>query len=174
MRLSSREFNAMNNPLRRFCQRFIEFPVFRKIGLQQMKCDILELGCGSGYGAALLSRLHPMSYLGIDLMEEQITLAKRRNIPGAVFVQGNASRLDGAPDGSKDMVVIFGKLHYMPCWTGAVRECTRALVREGAFSSMSPAGVSSGNRTDCSNGDMPVMRVSILPSLRPRWPKTAS
>mgnify|MGYP001098176991 CR=1 FL=1 len=123
----------MNNPLRRFSQRFIEFPVFQKLGLQQMKCDILELGCGSGYGAALLARLRPFTYLGIDLMEEQVELARCRNLPGAVFMQGDASHLVGVADGSKDLVVIFGILHHMPGWRDAIRECARVLVPGGSL-----------------------------------------
>jgi hypothetical protein len=59
MRLSSQEFKAMNNTVRRFVQRTVEFPIFNSLGLTGEHWDILEIGCGSGYGAVLLSTLHP-------------------------------------------------------------------------------------------------------------------
>jgi ubiquinone/menaquinone biosynthesis C-methylase UbiE len=68
MKLTQREFNAMNNPLRRIFQRLVEYPNFRRMEMRDEGSDILEIGCGSGYGAQLLSRPHPRSYEGVDLM----------------------------------------------------------------------------------------------------------
>jgi ubiquinone/menaquinone biosynthesis C-methylase UbiE len=75
--------------------------------------DILEIGCGSGYGAVLLSELRPKSYVGIDLMPEQIALAHQRRLPNAEFMVQDAAQLPFA-DESKDVVVIFGVLHHIP------------------------------------------------------------
>ena len=50
MRLTDREFRGMNNAVRRFFQRRLEFPVFRWLGLTAQDQDVLEIGCGSGYG----------------------------------------------------------------------------------------------------------------------------
>ena len=77
-RLCDAELKAVNGPLRRFLQRRVEFPIFRWLGLKGQGLDILEVGCGSGYGAVLLCRLKPKSYLGIDLMPEMIDLALKR------------------------------------------------------------------------------------------------
>jgi SAM-dependent methyltransferase len=87
MKLTSREFNAMNTPLRRLVQRLVEYPNFRRMGMRDEGGDILEIGCGSGYGAQLLSRLHPHSYEGVDLMPEQIALAQKAacGLDGYVF-----------------------------------------------------------------------------------------
>jgi len=65
----------MNSPLRRFFHRRIEFPLFRLVGLRVEGQDVLEVGCGTGYGAELLAKLGPRSYLGVDLMPEMIELA---------------------------------------------------------------------------------------------------
>ena len=46
MKLSQREFDAMNNPIRRWLQRMIEYPNFKRMGLQTTDLDVLEIGCG--------------------------------------------------------------------------------------------------------------------------------
>jgi len=131
MRLSDREFRAMNNPVRRFFQRRVEFPTFRRMGLETNGKDVLEIGCGSGYGAVLLSSLQPRSYVGIDLMDEQIELARRIDIPGAVFHIMDATDLAAFEDASKDLVVIFGILHHIPRWPQVIKEARRVLRRGG-------------------------------------------
>ena len=131
MRLSDREFRAMNNPVRRFFQRRVEFPAFRRMGLEAGGKDVLEIGCGSGYGAVLLSSLQPRSYIGIDLMAEQIELAKRIELPGAVFHIMDATDLAAFEDASKDLVVIFGILHHIPHWPRAIKEARRVLRSGG-------------------------------------------
>jgi ubiquinone/menaquinone biosynthesis C-methylase UbiE len=126
MRLSMPEFRAMNNPLRRIAQRSIEFPLFRRMGLSTRPGDLLEIGCGSGYGAQLLSSLQPRSYVGIDLMPEQIELARQR-LPEADFCAQDATDLANFSDGSKDTIVIFGVLHHIPAWQVVLTECYRVL-----------------------------------------------
>jgi len=130
MRLSDREFRAMNNPFRRFLQRRVEFPTFRRMGLEASGKDVLEIGCGSGYGAVLLSSLHPRSYVGIDLMPEQIDLARRIDLEDACFQVMDATDLAAFGDASKDLVVIFGILHHVPRWARVIQE-TRRVLRAG-------------------------------------------
>jgi SAM-dependent methyltransferase len=76
----------------------------------------LEIGCGSGYGAALLLTLNPRSYTGIDLMPEQIALAQQRQLPKARFLLQDASDLAPFADASQDTVVIFGVLRGTAKW----------------------------------------------------------
>ncbi len=127
MRLTDSEFRGMNTGIRRFFQRRLEYPVFRWLGLDGKNRDILEVGCGSGYGAVLLMQLEPRSYLGIDLMPEMIALAKQRNLPRSEFLVMDAADLSPIADASKDVVVIFGILHHIPAWREVVRECCRVL-----------------------------------------------
>jgi SAM-dependent methyltransferase len=127
MRLSRAEFLAMNNPARRLLQRAVELPLLRRMGLQVENRDVLEIGCGSGYAAALLSRLGPRRYVGVDLMPEQIALARARRLPDAEFRIGDATDLIDFPDASQDVVIIFGVLHHIPAWRRSVDEIGRVL-----------------------------------------------
>jgi SAM-dependent methyltransferase len=120
----------MNNPLRRLAQRRVEFPTLRRMGLEAAGKDVLEIGCGSGYGAVLLSSLRPRSYVGIDLMPEQIELARRIGLRDAEFHVMDATDLAAFEDASKDLVVIFGILHHIPGWPRVLGE-TRRVLREG-------------------------------------------
>ncbi len=140
MRLTDREFRAMNNPLRRFFQRHLEFRVFRWLGLNEKNQDILEIGCGSGYGAVLLAQLRPKSYLGIDLMPEMIELARTRRLPGAEFEPMDATDLSPIPDSSKNIVVIFGILHHIPQWRQVIQQCHRVLRAGGRLFLEEPTG----------------------------------
>ncbi len=140
MRLGLREFKAMNTAFRRFLQRTVEYPMFQSIGLCQPQQDILEIGCGNGYGATLLARLNPRSYVGVDVMPEQIALARQRPLPNALFLLQDATQLTDIPDASKDVVVIFGVLHHIAAWRQVVAECRRVLRPGGDLFVEEPDG----------------------------------
>jgi SAM-dependent methyltransferase len=131
MRLSEAEFKAMNGGTRRLLQRCVEWPVFKQMGLTDCRGkDVVEIGCGSGYGAWLISSLGPRSYVGFDVMPEQIAVAERRSLPNARFFVGDAARITALDDACADFVVIFGILHHVEAWPQAVAECRR-LLRPG-------------------------------------------
>ncbi len=138
-KLSAREFEAMNAPWRRWMQRSMEFPTLKRFGIPIAGQDVLEVGCGSGYGAQLLSTLEPRSYQGFDFMPEQVALARKR-LPGFDFFVQDAADMKSIPDASKDTVVIFGVLHHIPEWQAAVRECTHVLRPGGEVYVEEPDG----------------------------------
>jgi ubiquinone/menaquinone biosynthesis C-methylase UbiE len=141
MELSHKEFQAMNNPLRALAQRRLEMPFFRRLGLVGTGRRILEVGCGSGYGAVLLAALKPAAYHGIDIMPAQIALARRRGLPGCTFAVGSAADLEcDAPRGPWDTVVVFGVLHHMPEWRQALRAMGRVLAPGGELFIEEPDG----------------------------------
>ena len=109
MKLSAPEFNAMQSLPRKLGQRYFEMPLFKRMGLNLQNKDVLEIGCGSGYGAYLLSTLNPKSYIGLDVMEEQVALAKKQ-YPQFQFILQGAEDLSVFADASKDVVIIFGVL----------------------------------------------------------------
>ncbi len=158
MRLCDQELRAMNSPLRRFFHRRIEFPLFRLVGLRVEGQDVLEVGCGTGYGAELLARLGPKSYLGVDLMPEMIELANRRQIPGCEFVVGDAvHQKPASPTSSRDLAdetaisdcEMRGMLQVEP-WQGDMARKEPFLGRALAgttevLASSMPSGSNAGN-----------------------------
>lgn len=140
MKLSDIEFRAMNTWWRRWGHKHFELPLFQKLGLNPKNRDVLEIGCGNGYGGHLLNQFEPKSYVGVDVMEEQIGIA-RRNYPGYEFIVQDAADLSRFPDASKDVVVIFGVLHHIPEWRKVIDEIARVLKPDGRLFLEEPRGV---------------------------------
>lgn len=136
MRLGRIKFLAMNNPLKRWLQKHVEFRVFRR-HLEKHHVDltgkaILDAGCGSGYGTELIAAaLAPRQLVAFDLMPEQIALTRRRKLDVQFFV-GDMTRVD-LPDGAFDGAFIFGVLHHIPHWRQALREMARLLKPGGVL-----------------------------------------
>lgn len=136
MRLGRTEFAMMNNPIRRFLQRHVEFRIFKR-HLQKHKIDlvnkaIVDAGCGSGYSTELIARAFaPSSLVAFDLMPEQIELAKQRSLNADIFV-GDMTNSE-LPSETFDAVFIFGVLHHIPTWRQALREIASVLKPEGVL-----------------------------------------
>jgi len=140
MKLSAPEFRAMQSLPRKLGQRFFEMPMFRQMGLDLQNKDVLEIGCGSGYGAYLLNQLQPKSYIGLDVMEEQVELA-RKNYSQFQFLIQDAEDLSQFVDESKDVIIIFGVLHHIPNLRKAIDEIARVLKPNGQLFLEEPRGV---------------------------------
>ncbi|MDX1377688.1 MAG: class I SAM-dependent methyltransferase [Anaerolineales bacterium] len=140
MKLSNIEFRAMNAAWRRWGHRYFELPLFQQLGLNVKDKDILEIGCGNGYGAHLLHQLQPRSYIGLDIMEEQIKIA-RRNYPQYQFILQDATDLSLIAKASKDVVIIFGVLHHIPEWRTTIEEIQRVLKPGGQLFLEEPRGL---------------------------------
>lgn len=136
MRLSEQEFLAMNNPVRRMVQRYVEFRIFRQLlkkhNVTLTGRAILEAGCGSGYGTELLFKTFaPSRLVALDIMPEQIELAKKRHIAAEIFI-GDMTRIN-LPSHSFDAVFVFGVLHHIPAWRTAQLELSRVLKPGGVL-----------------------------------------
>jgi ubiquinone/menaquinone biosynthesis C-methylase UbiE len=140
MKLSDIEFRAMNTWWRRWGQQHFELPLFQKLGLDVKDKDVLEIGCGNGFGGYLLNQLRPKSYIGLDVMEEQIELA-RRKYPQYEFIIQDATNLSQFADASKDVVIIFGVLHHIPKWRKVIDEIARVLKPDGQLFLEEPRGM---------------------------------
>jgi ubiquinone/menaquinone biosynthesis C-methylase UbiE len=140
MKLSDIEFRAMDSWWRRLGQENFEIPLFQRMGLELRDKDVLEIGCGNGYGAHLLNQRSPRSYIGLDVMEEQVEKARQR-YPQYEFLVQDATNLHQFADGSKDVVVIFGVLHHIPEWRKVIDEVKRVLRPGGGFFVEEPRGV---------------------------------
>ena len=134
MELTRLEFHAMNNPIRRIVQRYIEFQLF-KVFLRNHNIDLtgkalLDAGCGSGYSTLMIqNEFRPSLLVGFDYMPEQIDLAARRGL-GAHFFVGDASCIPLLPD-TFDAAFIFGVLHHISQWGMALSQILRVLKPQG-------------------------------------------
>ena len=140
MKLSDIEFRAMDSWWRRWGQENFELPIFGRMGLDIRNQDVLEIGCGNGHGAYLLNQRLPRSYVGLDVMEEQIEKACRR-YPQYQFLVQDATDLSQFADASKDIVIIFGVLHHIPEWRRVIDEVKRVLKPNGSFFLEEPRGM---------------------------------
>jgi len=140
MKLSDIEFRAMNTWWRRWGHQHFELPLFQRLGLNVKDKDILEIGCGNGYGGYLINQLQPKSYVGLDVMEEQIEIACR-NYPQYKYLVQDATDLSQFGNASKDVVIIFGVLHHIPEWRKVIDEIKRVLKPNGNLFLEEPRGV---------------------------------
>ncbi|MCR4671755.1 MAG: class I SAM-dependent methyltransferase [Lachnospiraceae bacterium] len=127
MKLSKKEYDAMQSGWRKWINRNLEIKGFRGWGMDFEGKDILEIGCGSGYSASLITKENPKSYTGIDIMPEQLAKAEALNLPNAHFFQGDVSDLSRFEDNSFDMIVDFMILHHVEGWRSFLDEAFRVL-----------------------------------------------
>jgi ubiquinone/menaquinone biosynthesis C-methylase UbiE len=136
MRLSGTEFIAMNNPVRNWILKHVEFRIFRRAlsdaGIDLTGSCILDAGCGGGYSTKLIYRaFNPSRLVAFDLMPEQIEKARTRGTP-AEFSVGDVTRIDHGNE-TFDAAFVFGILHHVVNWRGALNELARVLRREGVL-----------------------------------------
>lgn len=96
---------------------------------------IVEVSCGRGGGAAHLARvLNPASYVGIDISEQNVRLAREKffSVPALSFTTGNAESLP-LPAGSCDAVVNVEAAHLYDNPAKFFTEVARVLDTGGRF-----------------------------------------
>jgi len=140
MKLSDIEFRAMDSWWRRWGQAHFEIPLFSANGPGCAGQGCLEIGCGNGHGAYLLNQSSPRSYVGLDVMEEQVEKARQR-YPHYQFLVQDASDLSQFGEASKDVVIIFGVLHHIPEWRKVIDEIRGVLRPGGSFFVEEPRGM---------------------------------
>ena len=133
MKLSTKEFDAMQMGWRKWYIEKVELKTFRKFGLVLSGADILEVGCGNGYAASLITARGVRSYTGLDIMPEQLEIARNRKLPGASFVLGSADDLSRFPAESFDAILDFCILHHVEGWRSFFDESRRVLRRGGSI-----------------------------------------
>ena len=133
MKLSTKEFDAMQMGWRIWYIEKVELKTFEKFGLDLRGADVLEVGCGNGYAATLITKRGVNSYTGLDIMPEQLSLARKKNLPYARFVEGSADDLSAFPDAGFDAVLDFCILHHVEGWRSFFDECHRVLKNDGCI-----------------------------------------
>jgi SAM-dependent methyltransferase len=100
--------------------------------------DILEVGCGIGTAAQSFIE-NGANYIGIDLTDSAIQLAKKRlevfNLKGDLFI-GNIEEINDIKNKKFDLVYSFGVLHHTPDISKAISNIYNMLKEEGEFKLM--------------------------------------
>lgn len=93
---------------------------------------VLEIGCGSGYGATVIKRYFNVAELkATDLDPQLIARAKARvHDAGVVFEVADACKL-ACPNDAYDAVFEFGVVHHIPNWRDCLRELRRVVKPGG-------------------------------------------
>jgi ubiquinone/menaquinone biosynthesis C-methylase UbiE len=92
----------------------------------------LDVGCGSGYGAAELS-YRAAAVTGIDLAADAVTYAKTHYTAANVrFAQASAGCLPFAPR-TFDLVTAFEVIEHLQDWRALLAESRRVLRPDGVF-----------------------------------------
>ena len=93
---------------------------------------VLDAGCGSGYGAAMLART-AREVLGIDISQPAIDFAREHyRVANLRFERASCLEIPAA-DGSFDLVAGFEIIEHLEEWGAFLREVRRVVVPEGYF-----------------------------------------
>lgn len=105
----------------------------RRAGTQLGQCDVLDVGCGSGYYLNRLSEFGARRTVGIDLMAERVALGKRR-YPLLDLRSGSATDLPFS-DGEFDIATQF------TCLSSVLDPVVRARVAAEMWRVVRPGGL---------------------------------
>jgi ubiquinone/menaquinone biosynthesis C-methylase UbiE len=136
MKLNPLERWFVRSPMRQAMQTLV-VQWFRTVMPLPPGSDILEIGCGAGAGARMVTRqFKPRRLFLTDLDPLMIALAQEtveQNITtSAGFCICDAARLPFQGD-SIDAVFGFGFLHHVPAWRDGLREVRRVLKPGGVY-----------------------------------------
>lgn len=94
--------------------------------------QVLDAGCGSGYGAAEMAQT-AAQVVGIDLSAEAIAYSNAHYAaPNLRFESGSCTALP-APDAAFDLVIAFEVIEHLHDWRTFLAEARRVLSPEGRF-----------------------------------------
>jgi SAM-dependent methyltransferase len=93
---------------------------------------VLDLGCGTGYGAAELA-LHADQVTGVDISQEAVTYAREHfPLPNLQFARASCTALP-CGDPRFDLITAFEVIEHLKDWPALISEAGRVLKHEGIF-----------------------------------------
>lgn len=107
--------------------------------------DVLDAGCGVGYGTAYLAE-RARRVVGVDLSDEAIAYARRRySRPNVDFAVGDLLALERA-DAEFDVVCAFETIEHLPDPERFVAEARRVLREDGVLIASTPRAETTDKR----------------------------
>jgi ubiquinone biosynthesis O-methyltransferase len=95
--------------------------------------DVLDAGCGCGYGSEHLAGKGARSVVGVDISKQAIKFARRRySRDNLQFMVKDCCDLD-FNDGSFDFVVSSQVIEHLPCYEKFLADIQRILKPNGVF-----------------------------------------
>jgi len=132
MKLTELEFMAMNNPIRKLIQQFVEIKKFRQLSNLKANKVVLEIGCGNGTGTKLIQKyFSPKKIYAVDIDEKMLKKAqKKNNDTNIIFEIADVTKLPYA-DNTFDAIFDFGMIHHIVEWKVCLKELKRVLKPNG-------------------------------------------
>ncbi|MDW7772617.1 MAG: class I SAM-dependent methyltransferase [Desulfobulbaceae bacterium] len=126
----------VNSPVRRYVQQR-EARFFRKLQQLAPGAECLEIGCGCGTGAKIISHAFaPASIHALDIDADMLRAAKKKsaawNSVPLHLLAADAQKLP-FPDQSFDAVFNYGIIHHLEDWQQGIAEIARVLRKSGIF-----------------------------------------
>jgi len=126
----------VNSPVRRFVQKK-ETLFFKRLRDLPAGARCLEIGCGCGVGAKMISTaFSPSSIDALDIDPAMVKLARRKQrtlrIDRLRLLAGDAQNLPYR-DESFNAVFNYGIVHHLEDWQQGIREVARVLKPGGGF-----------------------------------------
>lgn len=109
--------------------------VYQRLAERCVDADVLEAGCGEGYGADLIAG-HARRVVAVDYDEAAVAHVRSR-YPRVDVMQANLAQLP-LPDSSVDIVVNFQVIEHLWDQTQFVVECARVLRPSGLLMMSTP------------------------------------
>lgn len=93
--------------------------------------SLLDCGCGTGNLISMLAKRFPNKrYLGVDITEKMIDVARKKAIPGAEFICSDSENMKILVD-TFDVITCVHSFHHYPHPKAFLKEAYRLLKKNG-------------------------------------------
>lgn len=126
----AKEYHRLRVSGKKFHNEYLEMPTTLKLLGNVRGKKILDLGCGTGVYAKILTK-KGARLKGIDISEKEIEIARKES-PDVEFIIGNAEKL---PYKSKEFDIVLSclVLEHFKDWNNVLKEVNRVLKKNGLF-----------------------------------------